>query len=72
MPGYSKLTIYFLLLITTAYAQEIRVIDNKGTLKQYKITKLPQAQQRPQKVLLAMFGLIPLHLVSYQKYMIIL
>ena len=33
MPAYSKLTIYFLLLITTAYAQEIRVIDNKGTLK---------------------------------------
>jgi hypothetical protein len=33
MPAYSKLTIYFLLLITTAYAQEIRVIDNKGTIK---------------------------------------
>jgi hypothetical protein len=33
MPTYSKITIYFLFLITTAHAQEIRVTDNKGTIK---------------------------------------
>ena len=47
MRAYLKLNILFLFLVSNIYAQEVRLTDNKGTLKTVRNTRVTKSNRTP-------------------------